>query len=162
LVDNSPLRTYIEELTLVLEQTGLPRTSARILAWLLVCEPAEQTMNDLMEALQMSKSSVSAATQSLIQFKLIERVSLPGKRRDYYRVQKGVWNKIMLAEVEGTRRLREVAEKGLSFIQNTDTTQTLRLQEMYEFTLFMEQEMPNLLRRWEDQKSQLARELNTP
>lgn len=149
-----PLRTYIEEFTLVLEQSGLSRTAARVLAWLLVCKPAEQAMNDIMEALQISKSSVSAATQILIQFKLIERVSLPGERRDYYRMRPGLWSKLLADKVEGIRRLAEVTEKGLSFIDDTDTTQPQHLQEMHNYVRFMEKEMRQLLRHWEEQESQ--------
>lgn len=148
MTDSSDLRNYVEELTLVLEQIGLPRTSARILAWLLVCEPAEQTMNDLMDALQLSKSSVSAATQSLIQYKLIDRISLPGQRRDYYRVQEGVWNKVMQVQIEETRRLRAIAEKGLRLTGRIGGTPSNRLQEMSDYTRFLEQEMPAMLERW--------------
>ena len=149
------LRAYIEEVTLVLEQTGLPRTASRILAWLLVCHPPEQTMNDLMDALQMSKSSVSAATQSLIQFKLIERVSLPRKRRDYYRIQRGVWTRLLAARVAEISRLREVADKGLGFIENTDTTSIQRLREMHEYVTFLEEEWQQLVEHWEERQRQI-------
>jgi DNA-binding transcriptional regulator GbsR (MarR family) len=151
---NADLRTYIEELTLVLEEVGLPRTSGRVLAWLLVCKPAEQTMNDLMDALQMSKSSVSAATQALIQYKLIERVSLPGERRDYYRMREGLWGKVMATQVDQTRHLREVAEKGLRMIDGI-TTQTHHIEEMLDYARFLEEEMPLLLARWNARKLEL-------
>jgi DNA-binding transcriptional regulator GbsR (MarR family) len=75
---------YVEEFGLFWEQMGLPRMTGRILGWLLICDPPEQTMTDLTEVLQASKSSISTGTRMLIQFGFIERISLPGERKDYY------------------------------------------------------------------------------
>ncbi len=148
------LRHYVEELTLIIEQLGAPRTASRVLAYLLISDPPHQTMNNLMEGLQMSKSSVSSATITLIQYRLVERVSLPGERRDYYRVQNGVWNKMMYTRFEAMGQFREMAEKGLRLLEGSPETQTDRLNEMYHFFTFLEKEMPKLLERWEAEKSQ--------
>ena len=78
-------RQFLEDFALHMEHHGLPRMAGRILAWLLICDPPEQSMPDLVEVLQASKSSVSTMTRHLIQFGMIERVSLPGERRDFYR-----------------------------------------------------------------------------
>ena len=41
---------------------GLPRMTGRVLAWLLVCDPPEQTAAELAEALDASKGAISGAT----------------------------------------------------------------------------------------------------
>ena len=147
------LREYIEEITLALEPLGVPRTAGHVLAYLLVCEPPEQSMNDLVEALQMSKSSVSTATQTLIQFRMIVRFSVPGERRDYYRMERDIWEKIMTARVAEMSRLRELAAKGLQMLDDEDTQTPERLQEMYHTAKFMEEEIPRLLARWNARKN---------
>lgn len=149
MADNSAVRNYVEELTLVLEQTGLPRTASRVLAYLLVCKPAEQSMPDLIDALQMSKSSISVATQTLFQFKLISRVSIPNERRDYYRVEDGIWGKVMHARADGMTNLRNIAEKGVNLVENSDNTDPERLLEMLEFYTFLAAEMSMMMERWE-------------
>ncbi|MCB9134001.1 MAG: hypothetical protein H6636_01145 [Anaerolineales bacterium] len=89
------IRNYVEDVMLELEQMSVPRTASRILAYLLVSEVPEQSMQDVVVALQLSKSSVSSAIQTLLQFQLIERVSLPGKRPDFYRVGPGLWRNLI-------------------------------------------------------------------
>ena len=82
-----------EDFGLFFEHLGVPRMAGRILAWLLICDPPEQTMQDLVDALGASKSSISTMTRMLINFRLIERLSLPGERRDFYRVRPDLWRR---------------------------------------------------------------------
>ena len=71
---------FTEDFGLFFEHLGVPRMAGRILAWLLICDPPEQTMQDLVDALGASKSSISTMTRLLMNFGLIERLSLPGER----------------------------------------------------------------------------------
>lgn len=38
---------FVEEFGIGLEASGLPRAAGRILAWLMVCDPPEQSAEDL-------------------------------------------------------------------------------------------------------------------
>jgi DNA-binding transcriptional regulator GbsR (MarR family) len=149
------IRRYIEKMTLILELDGMPRTAGRVLSYLLICKPVEQSMHDLIDALGMSKSSISTSTQTLIQFGMIERVSLPGQRRDHYRITPNVWNTIMHKRVMMTKRLKGIAEEGLELVGNVSCSGNCKnLEEMYEFFEFWEQEMPLLLDRWNEKKQE--------
>ena len=146
---------YVEEVALFFEQLSvLPRTAGRIFGWLLICQPPQQTMNDLVNALQVSKSSVSTATRILIQVGLAERISLPGERRDYYRLTADVWNKSIENRMIQVTALRELAGRGLSLLAETPSARRHRLQEMHDLYAFFEQEMPLLLARWRAAKPQ--------
>ncbi|MCB8944875.1 MAG: MarR family transcriptional regulator [Ardenticatenaceae bacterium] len=145
---------YIEELALSYEQAGQPRASGRVLGWLLLCDPPHQTMDDLVQALQISKSSVSTATRQLIQVGLIERISLPGERRDFYGVGAGIWTKIMQGGLIQITALRQLAEKGLALLADEMPERRARLQEMRDMYAFFEREMPILLARWEAERKQ--------
>ncbi|MEZ4612205.1 MAG: MarR family transcriptional regulator [Caldilineaceae bacterium] len=94
-------RQFLEDFALHMEHQGLPRMAGRILAWLLICDPPEQSMPDLVEVLQASKSSVSTMTRHLIQFGMIERVSLPGERRFLPRYMPDYW----FRQLEGATRV---------------------------------------------------------
>jgi DNA-binding transcriptional regulator GbsR (MarR family) len=145
---------YVEELALFFEQTGLSRALGRVLGWLLICDPPQQTMDDLVTSLQISKSSVSTATRQLIQAGLIERISLPGERRDFYRIGDGVWIKAMQARMAQVTALRQLAEKGLSLLAQAEPERRLRLQEMWDTYAFFEEAMPRLLAQWEAERKQ--------
>jgi DNA-binding transcriptional regulator GbsR (MarR family) len=145
---------YIEELALYYEQTRQTRAAGRVLGWLLLCDPPHQTMDDLVTALQISKSSVSTATRQLIQVGLIERVSLPGERRDFYRIGAGIWTRIMQAGVGQMTDLRQLAQRGLALLSQASPERRQRLQEMHDLYTFFEREMPLLLARWQAERKQ--------
>lgn len=141
-------QAYIEEFGLYWEQMGLPRMTGRILAWLLICDPPQQTMNDLTEALQASKSSISTATRMLIQFGFMERVSLPGERRDYYRLLPHLWTRVLGAKQNQFTLFLQLAERGLALLDDADPQRRERLEEMHDLYAFMDREYPALLERW--------------
>ncbi len=142
-------RHYVEEVALQFERLGISRSAGRILGWLLIAEPPHQTMNDLANGLQVSKSSVSTATQYLIQLGLIQRLSLPGERPDYYRVTEGVWQTTVRQQKNQVVVLRQLAEQGLNLLPEQPAERRNRLEEMRDFYAFFEKEIPLLLDRWE-------------
>lgn len=145
---------YIEEFGLYWEQLGLPRMTGRILAWLLICDPPEQTMNDLTEVLQASKSSISTGTRMLIQFGFIERISLPGERRDYYRLLPHLWSRLLAEKQNMFTDFLQLAERGLALIDESDVARRERLEEMRALYAFMNEQYPALLAQWRAQRNQ--------
>ena len=151
---DAELRKYVEEFALFLENQGLPRPSGRILGWLLVCDPPEQSMPDLVAALGVSKSSVSTATRTLIQAQLVERLSLPGERRDYYRLADDAFSRAMAARMAQIQALRHLAETGLARLADAPTARRERLTDMRDMYIFFETEMEPLLGRWQAYRAQ--------
>jgi DNA-binding transcriptional regulator GbsR (MarR family) len=140
---------FVEEIGLVFEEAGMTRMAGRILGWLLICDPPHQTLNDLAEVLQASKGSISTMTRLLIQTGLVERVSLPGQRRDYFRIRPGAWVQIMVRRIEAIRAIREMAERGLALLEGADGVQRRRLDEFHSLYTFLERKMPELLVEWQ-------------
>jgi DNA-binding transcriptional regulator GbsR (MarR family) len=145
---------YVEEFGLFWEQMGLPRMTGRILGWLLICDPPEQTMTDLTEVLQASKSSISTGTRMLIQFGFIERISLPGERKDYYRLLPHLWTRVLAAKQGQLTDFLQLAQRGLALLSETDAQRRERLEEMHDLYAFMEVEYPKLLERWRTERGQ--------
>lgn len=79
------VQAFIERMGLLMEQDGMPRIAGRIYGLMLV-SPGECSLDDIAVALGVSKASVSNDARMLERFGLIERVSRPGDRRDYYQV----------------------------------------------------------------------------
>jgi DNA-binding transcriptional regulator GbsR (MarR family) len=143
------LRQYVEDVALYFEQVGMTRSAGRILGWLLVAKPPHQSMTDIVDALQVSKSSVSTATRTLLQFGFIERISLPGIRQDYYRMTEGIWKNSIRQQSELASAIRDLADRGLEIIADQPAEQKERLQEMRDLYAFIEEEIPLILERWE-------------
>ena len=143
---------FIEEIGLFFEQRGVPRMAGRILGYLLICDPPQQSMDELATALQASKGSISTMTRLLIQLGLVERVGLPGHRRDYFRLKTGAWTQALRAGISFLSTFRELAERGLRLVDDQPPEQRQRLQEMRDLYAFFEREFPRLLEQWEQER----------
>jgi DNA-binding MarR family transcriptional regulator len=140
--------SYVEEVGLFFEGSGLPRMAGRVIGWLLICEPAEQSAAELAAALQASKGSISAATRMLTHLRLIERVSLPGRRRDYFVILPGGWHDLILQRIRLLTAFRRLTERGLGMLSDADPARRERLEDVHELYVWLERELPALFERW--------------
>lgn len=147
---------FLEEVGLMFEQVGLPRMAGRIFGWLLVSDPPQQSHGELAEVLQASKGSISTMTRLLIQISLIERISLPGDRRDYFQIKPHAWAQISEHRLAQITAFRQLAERGLSLIKDNPPNLQSRLQEMRDIHAFWERELPLINERWEQEQQQRA------
>jgi DNA-binding transcriptional regulator GbsR (MarR family) len=148
--------SYAEDFGLLFEGFGLPRMVGRVLGVLLISDPPELSAEELAEALQASRGSISSATRSLIGMGLVQRRTRRGERRDYFQMKPGAWDELMRRELETLARFRQMAERGLD-IANSDSPEARRnLEEMHEFYTYWEKEMPAVLERWEESKKKEA------
>lgn len=106
---------------------GINRTMAQIHAFLLIsAEPLSQ--DDIMEELNISRGNTNMNIRELINWGLVERVILPGERKEFFIAEKDVWKVVrqivkerkkreldpmlklldQLEEVEGDKRDKEV------------------------------------------------------
>ncbi|RPI81620.1 MAG: MarR family transcriptional regulator [Chloroflexi bacterium] len=140
---------YVEKVGLHFEQLTLPRMAGRIFGWLLISESPLVSMSELVDVLQASKSSISSMTRLLIQIGLIELVSLPGERRDYYRIASNAWANSLKDRLAQAHTFRQLAEEGLALLIGSDPERLQRLEEMHSLYAFLEAELPKLLERWQ-------------
>lgn len=145
---------FVEEVGLMFESVGLPRMAGRIFGWLLVSDPPQQSHNELAEMLQASKGSISTMTRLLIQLSLIERISLPGDRRDYFQIKPHAWSQMTQQRLAQITAFRELAERGLLLMEDDAPHLQHRLQEMRDFHAFWERELPLINERWEQERQQ--------
>jgi DNA-binding transcriptional regulator GbsR (MarR family) len=144
---------YVEEVGLSFQSFGLPRMMGRVLGWLLVADPPSQTFGDIAAVLGASKGSVSSATRALIDASLIERVSIPGQRRDIYRIREGGWAEIIHQRMQGFARMRLLARRGLELLEGASPERTRNLEEMHSLYEFLEREMPAIIDRWQAERA---------
>jgi DNA-binding transcriptional regulator GbsR (MarR family) len=106
---------------------GINRTMAQIHAFLLIsAEPL--TQDDIMEELNISRGNTNMNIRELINWGLVERVILPGERKEFFIAEKDIWKVVrqivkerkkreldpmlklldQLEEVEGDKRDKEV------------------------------------------------------
>jgi hypothetical protein len=144
------LRQWVEELAAQLERDGLPRMAGRVFAWLLVCQPAEQTMEALAAALSGSKASMSTMTRLLVGAGLVERVRRPGERRDVFRVPDGHWNSFWETQLAQLRTTTACLARGAALVGGRPAAARRRIEAVLDQYRFFERELPALFARWRD------------
>ena len=144
---------FVEHVGIVFEQTGLPRMAGRIFGCLLISDPSHQSTDQLAEALIASKGSISTVTRLLIQAGLIERLSLPGVRHNYFRLCPDALCRMIRHGVEDEIKMfRQLAEYGLELPADKTPLTRKWLEEMRDMYAYFEREVPALLEHWEQQR----------
>jgi DNA-binding transcriptional regulator GbsR (MarR family) len=84
---------------------GINRTMAQIHALLLV-SPDPLTQDDIMEELNISRGNTNMNIRELINWGLVERVILPGERKEYFTAEKDIWK--VVKQIVKERKKREL------------------------------------------------------
>src|ERR1700761_9327246 len=106
---------------------GTQKMTGRVLGWLLVCDPVEQTAAQLAEELDASKGAISGATGTLVRSRLIERLHVRGERADRFRLRPGAWDdQVRNREEAGTAR--ELIALGLTALAGAPAARRARLE----------------------------------
>lgn len=155
-MDNSDLRAFVERFALTLDAMGLQPMAARVLARF-VCSDAETlTSADLSEGLGVSPAAVSGAIHLLGQARLVERVPMPGSRRQHFRLAGDTWTGAGAVKQEVFVALEALAADGLVVVPGGGPA-AARLAEMRDFYAFLAGEMPALLARWRASRAEAGR-----
>jgi DNA-binding Lrp family transcriptional regulator len=143
----SPERQFAEEFSVVGERVGMPRMVARVLGWMLICEPPRQSIADLEHALGISRASVSIATRLLQASGLIRRVAAPGSRGYSFEVDPSFFAGQMNA-ANPFGLLRQVLDHGVTVAGGESNPRAARLREARDFYAFVEKAVPEVIERY--------------
>jgi DNA-binding transcriptional regulator GbsR (MarR family) len=151
-------RLLVEEYGLLVEEMGGTRMEGRVMAWLLLAEPPEQSLTEIAQGLGVSKAAVSTAARGLLQSRAVERVSEPGQRGDFYRSVLGRLESVL--HLDHVTSLGRLVDRSLELVVDKDQAQSnyALLREMREFLVFLEAEIPGLVSRWQARREALQAE----
>ena len=138
---------FIESMGLVLESDGLPRIAGRIFGLLLVSEDA-RSLDDLAAELRVSKGSVSTNARLLEQRGVLEQVSRPADRRDYYRVPRDLFSHTVDQRLARWQRFHEAIGAARTSLPIRSPEVRRRLEEYEQGFAYMSQVIREALGRW--------------
>ncbi len=146
-------RSFIEEVGVVFEQTGLPRMAGRLFGWLLISDPPYQSAGELAEVLHASKGSISTSVRLLTQMGLAERHIIPGSRHDSFRLPEDAINKIISHGLEQEIKMfRSLSERGLEMMKALPVKRKTWLKEIQSRYSYLEKAFPALLEKYDARK----------
>src|ERR1044071_9026880 len=82
---------------------GINRTMAQIHALLLI-SPDPLTQDDIMEELTISRGNTNMNIRELINWALVERIIVPGERKEFFVAEKDIWKVVKLIIKERKKR----------------------------------------------------------
>jgi DNA-binding transcriptional regulator GbsR (MarR family) len=144
---------FVERFAQALYGVGMPRMAGRIWAWLLICDPPEQTAADLARELHASRGSISGMARFLESLGLVHRWTRPRDRREHFHVPPGAVSGVMRARMGTTIAIRRLADEGLELLTERPPEDRARLEEVRDLYEFMERELPRLLDRFAQERA---------
>jgi hypothetical protein len=149
LADLPPDRRWAEEAATVLGGLGMPPAYAKVLGWLLVCDPPAQTATEIAQALGLSMGSVSTGIRYLDRIGLARRRAMPGRRGTFWEMPPDAFLNAALAESYGVAR--RLMDRGVEALGGPDSPRAERLRVTRDFYAFIEREVPKLVVRFRDE-----------
>jgi hypothetical protein len=140
---------FVEGMGLYFERLGIPRIGGRILGLLMMAE-RPLTLDEMARALKVSRASVSTNARTSVAVGMVEHVSLPGDRRDYYTFSPNAWTRRIEIAFPLFDLLERLAEQGLEALDPQNTIGRDRLQMAIEFCQFYRRESEAGLARWKE------------
>ena len=133
--DPQAVHAYEETFAALLEQSGLPTMTARVLTCLYTTDAGSLTAAELVRRLQVSPASVSKAITFLERQGLVRREREEG-RRERYVVDDDVWYQSTLAGARSNAQLAETARQGVQVL-GAGTPAAVRLEGIARFVDFV-------------------------
>jgi len=140
-------RTLGQEMALLFGSGGSPPMAGRVWAGLLVAAEPYLSAAELAEKLEVSAGSISMATRFLIRLGLIERIRLPGERRDHFAARPGAIADLVRWRLERLSATEDVAARALTEFGDRPLARE-RLTEIHDVYAWYARELPALHERF--------------
>lgn len=126
------ITTFIERLGLSAEADGLPRIAGRMMAFFII-HGGPFSFSDIAERLQISRGSVSTNARILRGLGILERVSKPGDRQDYYQLAKQPFRAMLDGYVYRMSQNQNLVLDAIAQIGSEAADTQFRLEQMRDF-----------------------------
>jgi DNA-binding MarR family transcriptional regulator len=126
----------------------------RLLGYLAVCEPREQSIAELADALLASRSAIAGAVKTLETLRLVRRSRAAGERMDRVRIDMSSPN-AMRFDLAEYREQGELAREGLRILEHAPPEQRAVLLEWAAFADFLVERLPGLEQEWKERREAL-------
>jgi DNA-binding transcriptional ArsR family regulator len=133
---------------------GFPPMAGRLLGYLMICQPPEQSIDDLSEALMASRSAITGAFKLLEQAGLAERTRRTGERFDRVGASLSAleprnFDASLFEEQSALFR------EGLALMAAAEPTRRAPMEELLALTEFLGERLPQVLSEWHERRDAL-------
>jgi DNA-binding transcriptional regulator GbsR (MarR family) len=134
---------------------GFPPMFGRLIGYLSVCDPPDQSIGELAEALLASRSAIAGAVKGLEVLHLVRRSRAAGERMDRVRIDLSSPH-AMGMDVSEYEEMREMVQEGLEVLQDAPIERRAVLLEVSAFTDFLIEQISRMQQEWEARRAALV------
>lgn len=116
---------------------GMPPITGRIVGWLLICDPAEQSAGEIAAAIKASRASLTTNMRALITNGLVRRLRRAGERTAHYRIDDDAWETVIRHRVASLAAIDRLTEEGMRLV-GPGSARAARLRATHEVFAWFE------------------------
>jgi DNA-binding transcriptional regulator GbsR (MarR family) len=132
-VSEEARQAIIDDMGILWEELGMPRSEGRIVGCLMLSNEPALSSAELMQELGMSAASISTCTRRLADVGFIKRVTQPGRRGHFFKVEDDVWGAFLAGERGYLDKRVAFAESVLELLGPEDTAPRRRVENMRDY-----------------------------
>lgn len=114
--EDERLLEWAEQVAMHLARDGVPPIAGRILGWLMVCDPPEQSAAQISSAIGASRASLTMNLRLLTGMGFLTWRTRPGDRTMYYRMAPDAWQAVVRQQVAGIASFLDVTRQGMELL----------------------------------------------
>jgi hypothetical protein len=134
---------------------AFPPMVGRLIGYLAVCDPPEQSIGELAEALLASRSAIAGAVKVLETTHAVRRTRVAGERMDRVRIDLSSPRSLGM-DISEYEELSELAREGLEVLAGAAPARRVLLVEMSAFADFLLEQIPRLEQEWQAKRATLV------
>ena len=134
---------------------AFPPMVGRLSGYLAVCDPPEQTIGELADALLASRSAIAGAVKTLETMHVVSRTRAAGERMDRVRIDLSSPQSMGL-DITEYEELSELAREGLEVVSDAAAERRAVLVEMSAFADYVLEQIPRFQQEWEARRAALV------
>jgi DNA-binding transcriptional ArsR family regulator len=137
--------------TFFASMAGWPPITGRVLGWLMVCDPAEQSAADIVAATGASRASLTSTMRMLTAAGMVRRLTRAGGRTTYYRVDDTAWSEVLRQRFQLVAAFSKITGEGMEML-GADSPRSARVRAAHDIFRWFDQEIEPLWRRYEEER----------
>ncbi|TEB04069.1 HTH-type transcriptional repressor OpcR [Pelotomaculum schinkii] len=127
---------FIENMGLIFERSGVSKTLGRVFGCLLLAQ-RPKTLDEIAADLFFSKATASLTVRQGLALRLFEKVSMPGERKDLYRLRTISWINAMTDKINTLSEWETLVGQGFSLIDKSNRPALENLSAMKDYLDFL-------------------------
>jgi DNA-binding transcriptional regulator GbsR (MarR family) len=144
---------FLDHWSRILATEGLPPVAGRMWAWLLVCEPADPTAEEIAHAVGASRGAISGAARMLEPSGLILRTKRRGDRREYWRSAPDAVIRVLETKERQVRPSLDVLDDALASLGDRSAASLQRLRDTRDLYAALAASFPAIVRQFKAERS---------